>query len=217
VRTAEVVCSSRNARIAQTEVKDADTRLQLRARDMKYKSLKALLAHELTEDEDPKAKKLFQLLRSARRKGYLTRKELIAICKWKSPRSAGRCLENSSADVRAATRRSFTSHSERVRFEALCSLHGVGPPVASAILTVVDPKRYGVIDIRVWQLLLALSSVRTRPSGMGFTFANWYQYLMILRHHAKRLQVPVRRVEYSLFCYHRKIQQGTLYQKRAVG
>jgi hypothetical protein len=30
---------------------------------------------------------------------------------------------------------------------------GVSVPMASALLTLLDPKRYGVIDIRVWQLL----------------------------------------------------------------
>jgi len=30
---------------------------------------------------------------------------------------------------------------------------GVSVPMASALLTLLDPKRYGVIDIRIWQLL----------------------------------------------------------------
>ncbi len=86
--------------------------------------------------------------------------------------------------------------------------------MASAILTLIDPRRYGVIDIRVWQLLFDLGSVRTKPSGVGFTFSDWSDYLVILRDHAKRLEVSVRAVEYSLFLYHQRVQRGLLYGSR---
>jgi hypothetical protein len=83
--------------------------------------------------------------------------------------------------------------------------------MASAILTLTDPRRYGVIDIRVWQLLYELRSVSTKPGGVGFTFRHWHEFLMTLRPHAKRLGVSVRAVEYSLFCYHQRGQRGVLY------
>ena len=94
----------------------------------------------------------------------------------------------------------------------LTSLHGVSVPVASAILTLVDPKRYGVLDIRVWQLLCAIDSVRTNPRGVGFNFKNWYDYLRQLRYHAREIGVSARTVERTLFEYHRKVQQGKLYE-----
>jgi hypothetical protein len=77
-----------------------------------------------------------------------------------------------------------------------------------------DPRRYGVIDIRVWQLLFDLGSVRTKPSGVGFTFSDWYHYLVTLRAHAKQLGVSVRAVEYSLFLYHERVERGPLYGSR---
>ena len=83
--------------------------------------------------------------------------------------------------------------------------------MASAILTLVDPKRYGVIDIRVWQLLFAIKSVRKKPKGKDFTFKDWYHYLCKLRYHAKELGVSVRAVERTLFYYHKEIQDGVLY------
>ena len=39
--------------------------------------------------------------------------------------------------------------SERKRFEALLDLRGVSVSMASALLVLLNPKRYGVIDIRV--------------------------------------------------------------------
>ena len=78
-------------------------------------------------------------------------------------------------------------------------------------MALTDPKRYAVIDIRVWQLLYALKSVGSNPDGVGFTFNNWYQYLKKLRYWADYFGVPVRLVEYTLFLYHQEIQEGTLY------
>lgn len=83
--------------------------------------------------------------------------------------------------------------------------------MASAILTLIDPRRYGVLDIRVWQLLFAIGSVRGNPRGRGFSFNHWYHYLRKLRYFAKELRVSVRTVEWTLFEYHKKVQKGKLY------
>lgn len=90
-------------------------------------------------------------------------------------------------------------------------LHGVSVPVASAILTLLDPERYGVLDIRVWQLLHALGAVARKPSGRGFAGADWESYLACLREAARRLRTSVRRVELTLFHCHRRYQAGRLY------
>jgi len=71
------------------------------------------------------------------------------------------------------------------RLEALRTLDGVSVPMASAILTLLSPCRYGVIDIRVWQLLYA-GEVTRKSNGVGFNFNNWYQFLMKLRYFAKK-------------------------------
>ena len=104
-----------------------------------------------------------------------------------------------------------------LKMEALTSLAGVGVPMASAILTLIDPRRYGVLDIRAWQLLFAIRSVVANRRGQGFTIGQWLDFLAALRHHARRLGVTARTVEYTLFHCHRKFQRGTLYvQPRAA-
>ena len=95
--------------------------------------------------------------------------------------------------------------------ELLTGLRGVGVPMASAILTLLDPRRYGVLDIRAWQLLFAIRSVGANRRGQAFTIAQWEQYLEALRHHARRLHTTARAIEYTLFLSHRKFQQGLLY------
>ena len=78
-----------------------------------------------------------------------------------------------------------------------------------------NPKSYAVIDIRVWELLYALGTVRTNPRGMAFTFEEWYRYLKILRYFARVYSVKSRDIERTLFQVHQRYQEGTLYQNPA--
>jgi hypothetical protein len=178
-----------------------------------YKSLTELLAHEPVAEEDPQTIKLIKRLQHVEADREPSRREFLDICYWKSPRSFRRCERNSAAAVEKTTHKAFRTKSEKRRLELLTSLHGVSVPTASAILTLTDPRRYGVIDIRVWQLLYALQSVKTNPGGQRFTFRHWHQYLQILRHNAKRLRAPVRLIELTLFKFHQNHQTGTLYRQ----
>ena len=177
-----------------------------------YNTLGELLDHEQLEPEDPPTAKIINRLRHAKAAKELSRGEFLDICYWKSARSIRRCEKNSARIVETITQKIFSTKSEQVKLELLTSLQGVNIPTASAILTLTDPKRYGVIDIRVWQLLYELQSVRNNPSGQNFNFKQWYHYLKILRYHAQRLKVDVRTIELTLFKYHQRHQQGILYK-----
>ncbi len=102
---------------------------------------------------------------------------------------------------------------EKRKIDLLIKLKGVQIPTASAILTLIDPNNYGVIDIRVWQVLYLYGSVKTNPDGVGFNFSNWYNYLVKLRYYAKKFKVKARNIERTLFLYHKKIQEGNLYKE----
>ena len=80
--------------------------------------------------------------------------------------------------------------------------------MASAMLMLLNPRRYGVIDIRVWQLLHALGAVTKKPRGTGFNFKNWYQFLRMIRYFAKRHGVNARDIERTLFLAHQRYQKG---------
>jgi len=175
-------------------------------------TLEALVRERLERDEDAGTAALIERLRVARDRGYLTAGELVRICRWKSPRATALVRSNSARRVRRATETAFRSMDERVRFEALVSLRGVSAPSASAVLTLLDPERYGVIDIRVWQLLHATGSVTGNARGAGFTFDQWLQFLRAVRDLAVTLELPARAVERTLFAIHRDHQIGTLYR-----
>jgi len=178
-----------------------------------FRTVNVLLKQHLSAEEDTKTAALIRELRPARARGYLTRAELEKVCRWKSPRAIHLIRHNSVARAQAATRRALATRSERLRLEALRTLDGVSVPMASAILTLLDPRRYGVIDIRVWQLLYALGEVTKKSGGVGFNFNNWYQFLMKLRYFAGQLGVGARDIERSLFFAHQANQKGTLYQR----
>ncbi len=180
-------------------------------RRVPYPTVAALLRRELVDGEDAATTALVRRLARARRRGAVTRAEFLAMCRWKSPRSIRHCERNSAATVRRVSRAVLATRSERRRMELLLGLRGVSVPTASAVLTLLEPRRYGVLDVRAWQLLFGLGRVQGKPSGRGFTVRDWLAYLAELRRHARRLGVAARAVELTLFLCHRRLQKGRLY------
>jgi hypothetical protein len=187
-------------------------------RRLRATSLEALLRRELVREEYPPTAALIRTLAGVRARGRFTRAEFLAMCGWKSPRARRLWKSNSAARIGVVSARVLATRDERRRMELLTGLRGVGVPMASAILTLLDPRRYGVLDIRAWQLLFAIRSVAANRRGQSFTIAQWLEYLAALRRHAGRLGVSARMVEHTLFACHRRHQRGTLYvrAKRAT-
>jgi hypothetical protein len=182
---------------------------------VRRRSLAELLKRELSPGEAEPTAALLRELRHVKRAKVFSRSEFIKMCRWKSSRAIHQYRRNSAAAIRRTSREVLGTRNERQRLELLTRLKGVSVPTASAILTLIDPERYGVIDIRAWQLLFQIGAVEKKPGGVGFVFADWNRYLSVLREHARALRVPVRRVELTLFEYHRKTQKGRLYNQRA--
>lgn len=176
-----------------------------------YASVGDLLQRELVRCEEPATAALMETLGRARRRGWFSRAEFLTMCRWKSPRALRHCRLNSAETVRRVSGAVLRTRGERARLVLLTGLHGVSVPTASAILTLLDPRRYGVLDIRAWQLLFGLGRVSRKPAGRGFVPRDWLDYLGELRRHARRLGVTARAVEYTLFLCHRRLQKGRLY------
>ncbi len=172
------------------------------------------LVREHLSIEDPATTLLMQELRLAKRRGHLTAAELQKVCRWKSARAIRHIRANTPHRIRTATSAALATRSERRRVEALVELQGVSLPMASALLTLVEPRRYGVIDIRVWQLLNRHGEVRANRAGVGLSVKNWLEFLAVLRRLSAKLDLPARDVERALFDIHKARQAGTLYQTR---
>ena len=177
-----------------------------------YKNLKTLIGIHLSTKEFPNTLELIKKLTQVKQRKYLKKSELILICKWKSPRTIRLIESNSASIIRNKTKEALKTKSEKVRLDLLVTLQGVSIPMASAILMLTNPQRYGVIDIRVWQLLYAMKNVSENKRGVGFNFQNWYKYLMIIRYFAKMYNVNARDIERTLFNVHRLYQQDNLYR-----
>jgi hypothetical protein len=178
-----------------------------------HATLDALLRRELVREEDPGTAALIRDLAAVRQRGYFRRGEFVRMCRWKSPRARHAFEANTPGRIRAVSRRVLASQDERERMTLLTSLRGVGVPIGSAILTLLDPRRYGVLDIRAWQLLFAMGSASTNARGQSFTITQWEHYLAALRHYARRLNTTARAIEYTLFLAHRSLHQGRLYRR----
>jgi hypothetical protein len=107
---------------------------------------------------------------AARERGSYTRDEFIAVCRWKTPRSAPLVASNSAESIEAATRVGLSeSSTERERMDALRSLRGVGWPTASVLLHLAYPERYPILDLR------ALQALGVRPPA-AYSFRFWDGY-----------------------------------------
>ncbi len=177
-----------------------------------YKTLNSLIRACISEQEFEPTFTLVRELRSVRQRKCLTKNELIKICKWKSARAIWHIRKNTPAEIRKITGDALATQSEKKRIELLTMLRGVSIPMASAILMLTNPKRYGVIDIRVWQLLYEMKAVDTNPGGKSFSSDQWCEFLAILRQYAKKHNVTARVIERTLFAVHLKYQKGNLYE-----
>jgi hypothetical protein len=175
-----------------------------------HSTLAALARPHLAESDDGTTRLVRELGR-ARRRGHLTPAELELVCRWKSPRAIWQIRRNSRSAVRSRTALALRTPDEREKVVVLTGLKGVGIPMASSLLMLLDPRRYGVLDIRVWQLLHEHGHVGSNPRGRGFNVDHWIEFLAVVRDLAAALRVSVRRAELALFEAHRLRRPGRLY------
>lgn len=176
-----------------------------------YKTLDSLIADNLSKVEWEQTVKVINEIKPARQRGWLTKEELVIICRWKSPRVIHHINSNHPNTIKSLSQKAFSSSSEEVKITELVKLRGVSLPMASSILMLTNPKRYGVIDIRVWEILFETGTVQSNPKGIDFKYEEWNTYLLTLRFFAGKFKVKARDIERTLFLVHKKYQEGQLY------
>ncbi len=181
--------------------------------EKRFPDIPSLLSACLVHDEYPDTAPLIASLSHVREVGFFTRSEFLSMCKWKEPRERlrRRWAANTEEQVQALSRKALSAPDEARRILHLCRLQGVGVPIASALLTLTDPERYGVIDIRVWQVLHLYNEVDYDPRGDALQVLHWLDYLDKIRLWAGELKVTARAIERTLFQHHRDVQTSPLY------
>ncbi len=126
------------------------------------------------------------------RDGTYTRANVKVIFCWKTKgRGITRLDKNSDAEIRDALSLATAARTERAAISVLRGLQGVDTPVASAILTAIDPERYTVIDFR------ALEALGNETNDRSVNF--YLNYLDACRQLAKKHKVSLRDFDRALW------------------
>lgn len=96
----------------------AKFQLRFPTRDISY------WAERYEYDETP----ILPIVSEVKRRGFLTKKDFLTACRWKTARSQSRCRENSSEFICAVTNCALSTPVEQLRIEVLTLLNGVSWP-----------------------------------------------------------------------------------------
>lgn len=168
----------------------------------------AVLYKQPISDEDTdKLKAELAQSRRERQPLYLTEEEFEKILQWKLGRQIGRQRHirtaNTDEVIREVTRLALTiTHPDKeyeleLRIDILCALRGVSVPVASAVLALVFPEEYAVIDFRVWRQLFD-------EDKSIFSTSDYKKYMHKIRPLANELGWPVQQVDHTIWEYDRQ-------------
>ena len=136
---------------------------------------------------------------SGRKRGHLTRREFLALCEWKTPRSRPRCQSNSDEFVREVTRAALSTSNEELRVRGLMLLRGVSWPTASVILHFCHRDDYPILDVRaLWSL-----GIEKAPA---YEFAFWSAYVESCRGLARRWNLTMRELDRALWQFSKENQ-----------
>jgi hypothetical protein len=146
-------------------------------------------------------------LRLERRAMYLTAEEFDEILHWKLDRQYGRGealrMPNTDTVIRIITNAALNithvdeDYEIELRVGILCTLRGVGVPVASAVLALIYPDKFAVIDFRGWRQVFGQDS-------NGFYINDYKRYLHEIRKLANQLGWSAQEVDHAIWEYDRR-------------
>jgi hypothetical protein len=132
----------------------------------------------------------------------ITKADLVEIVWWKFEWLKGRrdrilklVEKNSDEEVGTCSQVfNLTPCEDSFRIGVLDNLHGVGPALASVVLTFYDPKNYGVFDIHVWREFFG-----KEPKNLFGTSSYYIKLLAELRTIGNKYDLNARTVEKAHF------------------
>jgi hypothetical protein len=171
------------------------------------KEIKPLYKQAVDYAETEQLKTKLARLRRERQPLYLTAAEFDEILRWKLIQQYGRVqhllVSNTDEIIRAVTGLALTiTHPDNeyeleLRMDILCALRGVSTPVASAVLALVFPEEYAVIDFRGWRQLFD-------EKRDVFSTPDYKKYMYKIRQLANELGWPVQEADHAIWEYDRR-------------
>jgi hypothetical protein len=164
----------------------------------------------LAEELSPLERELLSTTHAAIfERGYLTAGDLEKIGTWKTQRALGYLSQNSEDAIEEVTRLAFGSKTpEWMRHHILRILHGVGHPMASAILTIWEPENHTVLDYRAVEALQELKKLGALdlepPPGQRGALPGYWTYLQAYRPIARNVGICFRDLDRALWKWHKE-------------
>lgn len=122
--------------------------------------------------------------------------DLEAIVLWNTPRSVGLVRENSRPDVQRVTEAAFAEDSPEAKLATLTELEGIGPSIATAVLTFSDPESYTPMNAPA---TTALQTYGRWSGSTGATIAEYESYITVCREIAASTGLSLRDVDRGLY------------------
>jgi len=147
-----------------------------------------------------------------------TKPDLKNIARWKRMRRLIPRIEN-APDIDERLEHAFKIQDEQARIEALCRIPGIGPVLASAILTFTSPETYGLLDCHAWNALrfIGFHLPKKNVSSGTFTILELLQFLRIVRELAREKTTTPSEVHKALYALDRvRTSKRWKRQKRKV-
>jgi len=112
-----------------------------------------------------------------------TTSDLQDIIRWKRLQPLMPRIQNGTSDIEERLENASRIRDEEAAVEALCNIRGIGPALASILLTLTFPEKYAPLDCHTWNALSHLGfDLQKRPnSGGSFTVSELARYLRIIR------------------------------------
>ncbi|MCX7852729.1 MAG: hypothetical protein RMN24_01995 [Anaerolineae bacterium] len=158
-------------------------------------------------------------MRRERQPLYLTLEEFDEILRWKLRgqyrRQEERRKANTEEVIRTVTGAALSithpdeDYETELRLDLLCCIRGVGVPVASAILALVFPEKYAVIDFRGWRQVFG-------EERTTFSISDYKRYLREIKCLAAELGWLVQEVDLAIWEYDR-VTSGEFIQSKPAG
>jgi hypothetical protein len=146
-----------------------------------------------------------QIVPRVRKDGFLTKKDFLTLCRWKTNRTQSRCDKNTSEFIKSVSQIALSTADEQLRIQVWTLLNGVNWPTATALLHWLHTEEYPILDFRV------LRSLGYEEPPL-YNFAFWQEYVRYCRALAKQCNVSVRTLDRALWQYddhtHRKIKRA---------
>ena len=183
------------------------TRFKLRE-ELSSNIQKFASSYEKHADEDHLIEEnwLMGLRKTSTEKQCLCKSELLRVAKWKSypiPFVERHIKRNEETHVKEVTESALSIDNESA-IAPLTMLHGVGFPVASAVLHFFHKDHYPILDR--WALWAARSN-EGDPASVPVTlkYELWKEYVTFCRKIAQENGVPMRTLDRAMWYYSAKV------------